>query len=325
MGKLFLPPTFKETMKFKTVRFLIFSFLFSLTGAIPLSASQLQVSVTLVPQKYFVKKIGGDRVKVNVLVKPGANPHTYEPKPRQMARLKKSKLYFSIGSEFETIWLPRFQSSNRKLKIIKTTAGIPRLEMDGHVHGEDEHDDEHGHDEHNDEHGHDEDDEKEDHSESGTDPHLWLSPLLVKIQATHIYHALVEASPKDAALFQKNYLLFQQELDQLYFEISKIIQKGKHREFVVFHPSWGYFAHTFELTQVSIEVEGKKPKPAQLKKVIQKIKKSGITTVFVQPQFSKRSAEVVARAIGGSVLIANPLAEDWAENLRNLAKQISAQ
>ena len=90
---------------------------------------------------------------------------------------------------------------------------------------------------------------------------------------------------------------------------------------MVFHPSWGYFARQYGLEQVPIEIEGKAPKPAQLAELIGHAKEQNIQIIFVQPQFSRKSAEVVAREIGGKVVFADPLAEDWLQNLADVAEK----
>jgi zinc transport system substrate-binding protein len=87
-------------------------------------------------------------------------------------------------------------------------------------------------------------------------------------------------------------------------------------QFMVFHPSWGYFAHTYGLKQVAVEIEGKDAKPAQLKELIEHAMANDIKIIFVQPQFSSKSAKLVAREIGGQVAVADPLAQDWSGNIR---------
>ena len=86
----------------------------------------------------------------------------------------------------------------------------------------------------------------------------------------------------------------------------------------------GYFARAYGLKQVPIEIEGKNPKPAQLKELITHAKEEGIKVVFVQPQFSTKSATLVANEIGGQVAFADPLSEDWMKNLRMIAEKFKA-
>jgi zinc transport system substrate-binding protein len=107
-------------------------------------------------------------------------------------------------------------------------------------------------------------------------------------------------------------------------DLKKTFAGKKGLQFMVFHPAWGYFADTYGLKQVPIEIEGKDPKPAQLKALIQHAREDGIKVIFVQPQFSSQSAELVAREIGGQVAFANPLAEDWMANLREVADKFES-
>ena len=160
-------------------------------GLVSLMAKPL-VSVSILPQEYFVKQIAGDTLEVNVLVGAGADPHTYEPKPKQMANLEKSSLYFAIGIEFEEAWLPKFSKSYPNLQIIPTQNGIERIKFQAHHHDEDdEHEGPHnGHGEH--EAHHDHEGHHHHHHHGEFDPHIWLDPVLVKTQAKNILDALVE-------------------------------------------------------------------------------------------------------------------------------------
>jgi zinc transport system substrate-binding protein len=157
------------------------------------------------------------------------------------------------------------------------------------------------------------------------DPHIWTSPPLVKIQARNILHGLLTEDPAHQALYQANFNKFISQLDELDAELRKTFAGSKRLEFMVFHPAWGYFADTYGLRQVPIEIEGKSPKPAQLKRLIIYAQKRGIKVVFVQPQFSTKNAETIARAIGGEVVFADPLAYNWAENLRRQAAAFKAE
>jgi zinc transport system substrate-binding protein len=263
----------------------------------------LNVVASILPQKYFIRKIGGDRVAVSVMVLPGANPATYEPKPRQMVNLSKAKIYFAIGVPFEDNWLPKFSKTNPEMMVVATQSGIKKLAMKpgGHHHDETEN-------------GHKK-------AVSVTkDPHIWLSPPLVMVQARNILDGLVKADPEGQTEYKANYEAFLRELKDLDEEIRKELQAtGPHHKFMVYHPSWGYFARTYGLEQIPIELEGKQPSPRKLLELIQDARKDGIKVIFVQPQFSEKSAETIAHAIGGKVVVADPLAEDWKNNLLHVA------
>lgn len=273
-----------------------------------ISQNSRHVAVSILPQKYFVKKIGGDRIHVSVMVLPGANPATYEPKPRQMVNLARSEIYFAIGVPFEDNWLPKFAKANPKMKIVHTQAGITKIPMKAGGHGH--HETEHG---------------AETISANAKDPHIWLSPPLVMVQAKNILEGLTMADPAGRKFYETNYRAFLKELKDLDVELKEVFQTtGQNARFMVYHPSWGYFANTYGLDQVPIELEGKTPSPRKLLELIQEARKDNIKVVFVQPQFSEKSAETIADAIGGKVVFADPLAEDWKNNLLQVADKFKS-
>ncbi|MCG6880001.1 MAG: zinc ABC transporter substrate-binding protein [Deltaproteobacteria bacterium] len=265
---------------------------------------KIHVAASILPQKYFIQKIGGDRVKVSVMVLPGANPATYEPKPSQMVNLSNASIYFAIGVPFEENWLSRFAEASPHMRIVETQSGITKIPMkaSGHRHHESLHD-------------------PEETTVDTKDPHIWLSPPLVMLQAKNILDALTDTDPKNRTVYDANYSKFIHELKVLDGEIKRILQTTGHQaKFMVYHPSWGYFAKTYGLEQIPIELEGKKPSPRKLLELIQKAQQENIKVIFVQPQFSEKSAESIASAIGGKVMFADPLAEDWKNNLLQVAE-----
>lgn len=262
----------------------------------------LSVFVSIHPQKYFVEKIGGSLVHVSVMVPPGANPHFYEPKPGQMAALAKTKIYFAVGVPFEDAWLPRLSAINSEMNIVHTEEGIQKIAMESH-HLEEGAQGEH---------------------QGIKDPHVWLSPPEVKIQTQNILRALQEVDPANRIVYEQNFRAFEKEIDHLDKELRELFSGKQGMKFMVFHPSWGYFARAYGLEQVPVELEGKEPKPGQLRALIESAKKDGIRVIFVQPQFSTRSAEIIAKAIGGQVVLADPLSSDWSNNLRDVAEKFEA-
>ena len=280
-----------------------------------LYASKPEISVSIVPQKYFLEKIVKDKFDINVMVKSGSSPHTYEPKTSQMKSLNNSKLYFYTGIEFEKAWLEKFKKSAPNTLFIDSSANIQRIAMEEHSHEEEKTHDKHKHDK-----KHDHEDE---HEQDGLDPHVWLDPVLVKIQAKNIYDAvvLIDASNKD--FYTKNYEEFIQELDVLDVKIKEILAPYSQKAFMVFHPSWGYFASRYNLEQISIEIQGKEPKPNELIELVKDAKKHEIKIVFVSPQFSQKSAKTIAQNIGGNVVAIDSLSEDWSNDLIKTANEIA--
>lgn len=265
------------------------------------AGDKIPVFVSITPQKFFLEQIGKDRVDVRVLVEPGASPHIYEPKPGQMTAISRARIYFAIGVGFEKAWLKRIGASTPAMTVVHTDHGIKKLPMAAHHHGKEKHHD-------------------EAHHDHGTpDPHIWLSPPLVMVQASNIVKTLQEVDPANRSEYEVNYRAFVTRVRDLDGELRRLFSGREGMEFMVFHPAWGYFAEAYGLRQVPIEIEGKVPKPAQLKKIIDHAREHNIKVVFVQPQFSSKSAEQVAREIGGEVAFVDPLAPHWEENLREAA------
>ncbi len=269
------------------------------------NSEPLDITVSILPQVYFVEKIGGDRVKVNVMVEPGASPATYEPKPQQMKALSEAEAYVSIGVPFEKAWMDKIKGANPQMLVIDSAQGIERMEMVAHHHhgeAEAEHDHEH------------------DHGAETLDPHIWLSPQLVKLQAENIYQGLVKIDPENEAEYQANLSQFLTEIDQLDRQIQQNLVGVENRQFIVFHPSWGYFARDYDLEQVSIEVGGQEPSAAELGEIVKEAQEENIKVIFAQPEFSTQSAELIAQEIGGQVLLITPLAPDWSNNLLQVSQ-----
>ncbi len=268
--------------------------------------------------------MGGERVKAAVLVPPGASAHSYEPKPGQMAALAKARAYFAVGVEFEEAWLPRLKAANPDILVVPTEAKVERMAMAG----------KHGHDESGPEArpaaGGDKapapgaaQDPHDDHDEAGgPDPHIWLSPKLVILQAEAIAEGLTRLDPAGAPVYAANLARFREECRALDAELRQACQGLAGRAMLVFHPAWAYFARDYGLREVAIEKEGKEPGPKGLKALVAQARAERASVIFVQPQYARKSAETLAREIGARVVAIDPLAEDWAENLRRVAREV---
>ena len=284
------------------------------------AAGKAAVFVSINPQKYFVQQIGKDLVDIQVMVQPGASPASYEPKPRQMAAIAKTHIYFSIGVPFENVWLNKIASSNPNMTVVQTEHGIQKIPMADYHHHRKAADHRETDRHYKNEHG-----QAENQRDLGIlDPHIWLSPPLVMIQARTILVALQKVDPVHRSDYEANYKAFISEISLLDAELRNIFSNKHGLQFMVFHPAWGYFADTYGLKQIPLEIEGKNPKPAQLKELIKYADRNEISVIFVQPQFSAKSAEVIARGIGGRVVFADPLAAEWSVNLRKVAREIKA-
>ncbi|MEA2048907.1 MAG: zinc ABC transporter substrate-binding protein [Campylobacterota bacterium] len=406
--------------------------------------ANVNVVVSILPQQTFVEKIGGDKVNVTTMVKPGSDPHSYEPKPSQMLALSKAEVYFPVKIEFENAWLPKFKAQNAQMKFVEMTAGVKFLQMPAHatdalkesglpyewagafalkkgeycwrfakvngryadpkmkflmIKAETQHENiikayeavakslfktTHTVAKHNDsidtnkntyeltfdetkdqtifklsikedatyifftEHMPFEFEDKEHflkdlarndiepiqeepesnghhhHHHGGIDPHTWTSPSNVKIMAKNIYDALLKIDAKNSAYYEKNYESFLKEIAQTDAKIKETFSTlPQGSKFMVFHPSWGYFANAYGLVQLTIEVEGKEPKPKTLRKIIDMARKENIKAVFTQQEFSDKSAKALARELGIKVIKETPLAKEWSKNLLKMADAIA--
>ncbi|MCK4891224.1 MAG: zinc ABC transporter substrate-binding protein, partial [Candidatus Pacebacteria bacterium] len=105
-------------------------------------------------------------------------------------------------------------------------------------------------------------------------------------------------------------------------ELKNSFSKIQNKKILVFHPAFGYLARDYGFEQIAIEIDGKEPSAENLANIIDTAKEENIKTIFVQKQFSQKSAEAIAKQIGGSVVPLDPLADDYVENLRRIVEEI---
>ena len=253
------------------------------------------VFVSIQPLAYFVKRVGGDRIFISVLIPSGKNPATYAPAPPQISGLSKSKIFFITGVPFENNLMPKIKTISGHIRIIDTRSGIRLRKMAGNHHNS---------------------------KSAGYDPHIWMSPVLVKIQAQTIYDALVSIDPEGKAFYKNNLKLFLEDLERLDTKISSALADVKGETIFVFHPAFGYFTDAYGLKQMSVEIQGKAPKGKNLANFIKKAKNNNVRVIFVQPQFDQNSTKKIADAIGGAVVSIDPLAFDYIKNLEDMADKI---
>jgi zinc transport system substrate-binding protein len=271
-------------------------------------SDRIVVAVSILPQVAFVEAVGGDQVEVVVMVPPGASPHTYELTPQQMVQLSRASLYAKVGSrvEFELTWLDRLMAANRDMLVVDCSRGIELLESDDHGH------------EAEDEDGEDEDG----HFHSGADPHIWLSVRNSQVMVRNIHEGLVHVDPANAEYYSRNLAAYLEELVSLDGDLEESLARLENRRFIVFHPAFGYFARDYNLVQVAVEQGGNEPDAQYIVRLITEAREHDIRIVFAAPQFSLRSAEVIASEIGGKVVTIDPLAPDYVTNMRAIAEAI---
>jgi zinc transport system substrate-binding protein len=257
----------------------------------------------IAPQAWLVERVGGDRVRTAVMVPQGQDPHTFEPSPRHVADLGRAKLYIVVGMPFEARLLPKIRMAVPDLVMVDGIRGVRRrlMECDGHGDGAAAH-----------RHG----------VEGEFDPHAWLSAPNLVVMASNICVALTQAMPSGAADFERNRRELTMELETLHAALAKRLAPFRGRAFYVYHPAFGYFADDYGLRQAAVEIEGKSPTPRQIATLVTAARRDGVRIIFVQPQFSARSAQAIAEAIGGVVVALDPLARDPLRNFGVMASEL---
>ncbi len=269
------------------------------------SADPIRIAVSVPPQAYFVERIGGERVEVEVMIPPGYSHVDYPLTPRQIVALSRARLYVAVGHpafEFERARIAPLLADLPGVEVVDMSRGMRLIEGHGEEHGGFRGHGEHGH--------------------AGGDPHVWVAPESVKVAARNIAAALERIDPGHAAEYRANLERFEADVAALDREIRARLANARGSAFMVYHPTWGYFADAYGLRQVAIEAEGKEPSAARLIRLIEEAKRQRVEVVFVQSGFPRKSAQVIADAVGGRVLVADPQERDWLGNLRRVAAEL---
>lgn len=264
------------------------------------SADKMVISVTILPQKYFVEKIAGDLVQVHVLVPPGASPELYSLMPSQMRELSKSAAWLRIGKiGFEEGWLDKIRESTPGLKIFDTSVQADWIAGEDETHGEHVH-------------------------LHGIDPHIWSAPGEVKKIAAETCRALIALLPENEEVLNRNYELFMNEIDQLDQELKSQFDQLENRKFLIFHPALGYLARQYNLEQIALEVDGKEPSPKYMRSLVEQAKSENIRVIFIQKEFDEENARQLANEIDGEIVQIDPMNEQWDNQLREIAQKITS-
>jgi zinc transport system substrate-binding protein len=280
--------------------------LFFVVGCNTVGSDKPTVSVTIEPQRYFVEQIGGDNFKVNTIVPAGTSPETYDPTPSQMVALGKSSVYFMVGYlGFENAWGKTLAENNTGVIVVNTSNEISLIEGENleNVIGGHQHHDGHNH--------------------QGVDPHVWSSPKSVLIMAENMLNALVMADVENQKEYRDNFKALQEEIIATDKKIAALLENAPVKSFIIYHPALAYFARDYNLTQYSIEFEGKSPSPQQLKQMIDFAQEQGVKTIFVQKGFDMKNAESLAKEVGASIHSIDPLSYNWSEELIKIAEILS--
>ena len=254
------------------------------------------ITVSILPQKTFVEKIAGDDFDINLLIPTGANPAAYTLLPSQLKKIAKSEVWFRIGYiGFEYSWKDKIIQANPNMQVVDLSEGLDLIASEKVQHGDHVH-------------------------MTGVDPHIWLSPVLVKQMVTRITETLTSLNPKKASVYKANYQKFIAEIDKVDKQIRSELKDFKGSKIIVFHPSLSYYARDYGLVQYSLEPGGKQPTPQHMAKIVDIAKKENIKIIYIQSEFDREHARVFAEEIDGDIIEIWPLNPAWEENLLEITK-----
>ena len=259
----------------------------------------LTVATSIAPHAWLTERIGGDQVVVHTVLRPGESPTTHQPSDAQVSRVLSGRVFFRCGVPFESgAW---FRALEGHLEVVDLRNGVDTRTMVAHAH----------------------DIEGKDRSLNAVDPHIWLSPERLAIQARLISETLQQIDPDHASYYAAHLADLVAEIDDLDAWIEDTLAPYRGRAFVVFHPSWGYFADDYGLRQIAIEAEGNNPSDAELTRIQEQTRALGVSVVFVQPQIAGRAARAIAEVMGARLETLDPLAPDVIANLRHVTNSIA--
>lgn len=258
------------------------------------------IVVTIEPQRYFTEAIAGDKFDVISIVPKGSSPETYDPTPQQLVSLGDSKAYLRIGYiGFEQVWMDRLIDNTPHIQIFDTSKDIDLILGEAHNHGDHQH-------------------------AGGVEPHIWNSTNNALIIARNTYKALCQLDKENEAYYLNRYDSLCQRIMYTDSIIRKTLQQpGTAQSFMIYHPALSYFARDYGLQQISIEEGGKEPSPAHLKDLVDLCRQEDVRIIFIQPEFDRRNAEIIARETGTDIVPINPLSYDWEAEMLAVAQALT--
>lgn len=258
------------------------------------------LTVSIEPLRYLAERIAGDGFRVETFVPKGSSPETYEPTPEQMVKLSESLAFFMVGDlGFERTWADKLRQTASDVPFVRTSEGI-RL-AGGHRHG------------------------TATPEEEATDPHVWTSPAGMRTLAQNICTSLCRLDTARAGQFRQNLRQVLADIQSTEDSIRHMVESTPQKTFLIYHPTLTYFARDFGLEQVAIEADGKEPSPAQIVRLIRLCRERKARTIFIQKEFDRRNAEIIAQETGTRLVEINPLAYDWKKEMLHIARTLQAQ
>lgn len=229
--------------------------------------------VTTTPVLYsLTAKVLGSTAGLTNLVPPGASPETYALRPHDASALAAAEVLVTSGLGFEQFLGGAVADAARRgAPVITASAGIPT-------------------------------------SGSPPDPHVWVDPLRARQMVQTIAQGLAAADPASAARYQERARDARAVLEALHEEFRAQLSAVSRKQFIAFHPAWGYFAERYEIEQVAViaPVLGREPTAQELAELTALVERTGVRVAFSEPQFTPRIVEALAEDLGLIVYEVNP-------------------
>lgn len=252
--------------------------------------SPIKVLVSVLPQKEMIERIGGEYVKVEVLVPAGKSPEIYEPSIAQMRHIEDSHIFFGVGMPFESAWLKRFKNTNPSLIYHSLIDEKPSQTSYPHAHN----------------------------------PHIWLSLKASILHTQIIAQTLSKINKEQTTFFMQNAKLLESKLHSIQKRTAHIFSLDTaQKSFIIYHPALKYWSEEFHIKELSLENEGKELKGRDLSALIQEAKKQKIASIFIQPEFAKSRAKSFANELDLNIIELDVLRQDWLLSLQEIACQVA--
>ena len=282
----------------KRLPLIIFAALFAAMS----HAQDITVTVSIPPQKYIIDRISQGKIRVNVMIPKGSDPHTFSPKAAQIKQLADSILYLAIGFPFEESLLSRISQSHKNLTVIKTDEGIAlSAEDEGYISAAQT------------------GGKNAEKTDGELDPHIWTSPKEMLKIAENSFNAILKIDPVNRAVYEKGYNALTEDIRAADGKFAALFQNSYvSKKFIAYHPAWSYFARHYGLEQYAVETDGKPPKAKELKTVIEKAKAENIKVFLIQPQHSAGLAAGIAKELGVKPVTIDILNEDWIDTMTRM-------
>lgn len=257
------------------------------------------ITVSILPQKTFIEKIAGDDFHVNLLLPPGASPASFTLLPSQLKDISASKIWMRIGYiGFEFSWQDKIKQANPDMKVLDLSENLDLISTENISPDNNK-------------------------STAGINPHIWLSPKMVKQISRRITDELSILKPERKSVYETNYEKFCREIDTLDTEIRNMLEKYQDRTIIIFHPILTYYSRDYGIIQEPIEPGGKEPTPQRMAEVINLAKTKNIRVIYIQSELDMEQASVFAEEVNGKIIKVNPLSPQWAENLKEITRIIT--